>query len=177
MKKIVLGLVFVLFNFNLNLGGSVINLIPSFLGYYFIMNACMNLSNQTSNEHYLETRKLALLLFVINLFVFVLDLIGLGSVNPIFSGGIGILNQVLSLFMLYRLTQSITQTQQFNLSDTWVNQINSLFKWIVVLNIAGTLLLVVPIFALMVLVVAIVFHVMYILRLHNLNQTLDPIYL
>jgi hypothetical protein len=177
MKKIVLGLVFVLFNFNLTLGDAIINLIPSFLGYYFIMNACLNLSQKTSNENYLEARKLALMLFVINLFIFVLDLIGLSSINPIFSGAIGILNQVLSLFFLYRLTQSITQTTQFNLSETWIKEINSLFKWIVVLNIAGTVLLVVPIIALMVLVIAIVFHVRYILKLHYLNQTLDPIYL
>ncbi|MCD8519555.1 MAG: hypothetical protein LRY24_01480 [Erysipelotrichaceae bacterium] len=48
MKKIVLGLVFILFNFNLTLGNVIINLIPSFIGYYFIMNACVILAEKTS---------------------------------------------------------------------------------------------------------------------------------
>jgi hypothetical protein len=177
MKKIVLGLIFVLFNFNITLGNSVMNLIPTFLGYFFIMNACVSLADKTSNNRYLETRKLALLLFVINLFIYALDLLGLGAINPFFSAVVGILNLALSLFFLHRLTQSITETSQFNLSEVWIKEINSIFKWIVVLSIAGTILLIAPIFALLVLVISIVFHVRYIYQLHTLNQTLDSQYL
>lgn len=58
MKKLVLGLVFIFFNFNIPLNTSVINLIPSFLGYYFIIKACIRLADETSNLRYLETKKL-----------------------------------------------------------------------------------------------------------------------
>ncbi len=177
MKRIVLGLVFILFNFNLTLGNVIINLIPSFIGYYFIMNACVILAEKTQNEHYLETRKMALLLFVINLFTFVLDLIGLSSVNPYFSAAIGILNLILSLVFLSRLTQSITTTTPFDLDEAWITKLRSLFKWIVVLDILGFVLLIVPMIALMVLVVAMVFHVLYIIQINQLNQRLDPEYL
>lgn len=80
MKKIVLGLVFVLFNFNITIDNVVINLIPTFIGYYFIMNACIRLADETLNELYIETRKYALLLFVVSLFIFVLDLLDRKSV-------------------------------------------------------------------------------------------------
>lgn len=177
MKKIVLGLVFVLFNFNITLDTVVINLIPNFIGYFFIMNACDYLAQQTSNDHFLETRKYALLLFVVSLFSFILDLIGLGTTNPIFSVTVGILNLILFLIFLNRLTQSISQTTQFNLSEEWIQQFKSLYTWIAVLSVLGYVLMITPILAIIVLFIAIVFHVRYILKLHALNQSLDPQYL
>lgn len=177
MKKIVLGLVFVLINFNITLDNVIINLIPSFLGYYFIMNACVHLEHKTSNQHYLETRKYALLLFVITLFSFVLDLIGLSAISPIFSITVGILNLVLSLIFLNHLTQSITQTSQFNLSETWIERLNSLFKWIAILSVLSYVLMIAPILALIVVIILIVFNVRYILMVHTLNQSLDLEYL
>jgi hypothetical protein len=177
MKKIVLGLVFVLFNFNITLDNVVINLIPTFLGYFFIMNACVRLADETSNDLYLETRKYALLLFVISLFIFVLDLLGLGAISPIFSLAVGILNLVLFLVFLQRLTQSVSQTIQFNLSESWIQQINSLYRWIAILSVLGYILLITPVIALIVLLIAIVFNVRYILMLNSLNQSLESQYL
>jgi hypothetical protein len=177
MKKIVLGLVFVLINFNITLDNVIINLIPSFIGYYFIMNACVLLADKTSNDHYLEARKHALLLFVITLFTFVLDLIGLSAISPVFSIAVGLLNLVLSLIFLNHLTQSITQTSQFNLSEAWIQQLNSLFRWIAILSVLSYVLMITPLIALVVVIILIVFNVRYILMIHTLNQSLDLEYL
>lgn len=177
MKKIVLGLVFVLFNFNITIDNVVINLIPTFIGYYFIMNACIRLADETSNELYIETRKYALLLFVVSLFIFVLDLLGLGAISPVFSLAVGILNLVLFLIFLHRLTQSISQTTQFNLSESWIQQLKSLYMWIAILNVLGYVLLITPVIALIVIIIALVFNVRYILMLNSLNQSLESQYL
>ncbi len=141
------------------------------------MNACVRLADETSNDLYLETRKYALLLFVISLFIFVLDLLGLGAINPIFSLAVGILNLVLFLVFLQRLTQSVSQTIQFNLLESWIQQINSLYKWIAILNVLGYILLITPVIALIVLLIAIIFNVRYILMLNSLNQSLESQYL
>lgn len=177
MKKIVLGLLFIFFNFNIPLNTSVINLIPSFIGYYFIIKACVRLADETSNPRYLETKKIASLLFVASLFIFVFDLLGLGAVNPVFSLIIGLLNVVLFIIFLHHLTQSISQTTQFNLSDSWIKQFKSFYTWIAILSIIGFILLIAPTFAVFVVLVVYVFNVRYLLMLISLKKGLDSQFL
>lgn len=177
MKKLVLGLVFIFFNFNIPLNTSVINLIPSFLGYYFIIKACVRLADETSNLRYLETKKIASLLFVVSLFIFVFDLLGLGAVNPMFSLMIGLLNLVLFLIFLYHLTQSVSQTTQFNLSDSWIKQFKSFYTWIALLSVMGFVLLIAPTFAVFAVLAAYVFNIRYLLMLNSLKKRLGSQFL
>lgn len=85
---------------------------------------------------------------------------------------IGLLNLVLFLIFLYHLTQSVSQTTQFNLSDSWIKQFKSFYTWIALLSVMGFVLLIAPTFAVFAVLAAYVFNIRYLLMLNSLKKGL-----
>lgn len=178
MKKIFLGLIFILLNFNLTIDNQyVINLIPNFIGFLLIAKGCSHLFEQTNIQEYQETQKLSIILTGIAVLSFLADLIGIGSINPVFATLIGIFNLALLLYLLYRLTKSITLTQEFNLPENLTNQLNNAFKMIAITNILAYLLIAFPLVAIIILLVALVTHILYIVTIHKISKEIQPNYL
>lgn len=178
MRKIFIGLIFILLNFNLTLGNQyVINLIPNFIGFFLIAKGCGHLFEQTRIQEYQETQKLSFILTGISFLSFIGDLMGIGSINQLFATLIGIFNLVLLLYLLYRLTKSIINTQEFNLPEYLTTQLNNAFKWIVIANILAYLMIFFPLLAIIILLVALVAHILYIITIHKISKEIQPHYL
>lgn len=77
MKNIFIGFIFCFINININLDGCIIGLVPSFIGYIFIVNGLNELAGES--ERFIRMRPFSIFLAVYFGITYVLDILGLST--------------------------------------------------------------------------------------------------
>ncbi len=173
LKKIVIGLLFILFNFTINFEQTfIINIIPSFVGYVFLKRGLQSLLAINENESFLKTTKLANILFIITLGTFLMDLLGISVlVNQeflLFGLLFSMIVMLLQLLLLYHLTKGI---QVFNNYATEHNHpLYVTFLMIAIANVLSYLFIFIDLIALMLIIISFIANIAYIIIVNKISN-------
>lgn len=173
LKKIVIGLIFILINFNIQFeGGGFLNLLPNFVGYLLIFSALGILVTETNSEQFVKTRKFSFIMFLISIVLFLMDLIGITAALSfdlaLISFTIAIVSLALQLMFLYFLTLGIMSLT----SDSKLAQkLQTTYRFVAVGNVLVYLLIVVDFLALVVLIMTLIANIIFIITIHQISKT------
>jgi len=106
MKKIFIGMLFVSLNFNIDLPSSTIGLLPSFIGYYFMLKGIVELAG--FSPRFLKIRLVVMAALIYSAIIYVLYLVGANhlATEPR-TLVLGLISTVFSLFISYNIIMGI----------------------------------------------------------------------
>ena len=105
MRNIFIGMMWVFLNFHLDLGDMRIGLIPSFIGYYFIIRGLGELAD--FSPHFRNSISFVRIAFGYSIFVYILDLIGAIPPDTLIAIILGAISMILSFVMSYKVVMGI----------------------------------------------------------------------
>lgn len=165
MKNLFIGFIFVFLNFNLSLGDSSIGLLPSFVGYFFILKGLRELEGRTPYFDKLHSATTAMLTYSAILYIF--DLIGITAKLSIF---VSIFAMISVLGSLYISRSIVVGVKELETSMAYYMKGDFLFsKWklMAFLNIVSILMLIVPIINLICIIASFVANVLFLLAFNQ----------
>lgn len=109
MKNIFIGLILVLFDFNLNLGAATIGLIPDFIGFYFILQGVRELKDQSAKIASAEKPAFVMAIFTAVLYLF--DLLTISARLYPLGYILGLISTIAALYVLYLIVSGIGQIE------------------------------------------------------------------
>lgn len=114
MSKIFWGFFFVFLNFNLNLGGHVINLLPTFAGYWILVRGMDALSGESGS--FAALRPFAVGMGVYTAILWVGDLLAITSYGPV-SVLLGLAAALVSLYIAWGVAAALADVEQSRGTD------------------------------------------------------------
>jgi len=173
MRKIFIGLVFIFFNFSLTSNSMLINLIPDFIGFWFISKGAFELSKH--NIHFKRLYKLAMILFTLHMIIYVSQFLGLHTKlqaqYPLIWTQV---SATVLMFFVLNLLYVTKGIRELNDTSPFSNRTNSLtfLWWAISLSSSMTFFFSVmqSTLAFIFLIVGFVVHIIYLYQLHKITQ-------
>lgn len=125
MQNIFWGFLFVMLDFNLNIGASTIGLIPDFIGFWLLNKGMSELS--TESDIFSKKSGLALILMACSMVIYVIDLLGLSL--GLFEIVIGIAMTVAQLYLEYKVLMGMFELEEYNHTHLGADDCKT--KWII----------------------------------------------
>lgn len=150
MNRLFWGLFFVALDFNLTLGSATFGLLPDFVGWYLLMKGMEALAEESG--HFEKGRHWAFGLMLLNLILYVADLLNLSSGAAVGMWLLGMVGFCVGMYVLYRMIAGIRQMEESHswdlqsekLRTMWLIQvvmgaIAYLLNWIPLISVFGAL--------------------------------------
>lgn len=131
MGKIFAGCIFILLNFDLNLGNITIGLIPSFIGFFLLASGLREVCGDEKNESFQRIVPFAFGMGSYSAVIYVMCLTGLGGADrmSVLFWILGITGQIVQLYILYRLIWGIRQIENGHDVDMYSGKLMSVWCW------------------------------------------------
>lgn len=108
MDRLFVGILFLLFDFNLTLNGHSVGLLPDFVGYLLLFTLPDRFSQQSPALQ--KCRRMSVWFGAYSLFSYLLALL-IAQPDPLLRYGIGLVEMVFRLYFLYQLVQGLRQLE------------------------------------------------------------------
>ena len=161
MKSIFTGMLLVFLNFNLDINATRIGLIPTFLGYIFMVRGLSELAGFSSQ--FSKVMPYCKGMIAYSAICYAMDLFGISSMlgEPI-SFTLGLITTIVSLFISHGIilgVRSIETTREQNLNS---EQLYSTWKLLAVFSLISYMLFFVPALAIVSIIVSLIIGVYYL---------------
>lgn len=178
LKRIVFGLIFILINFNIQLGGgSLLNLLPNFVGYIIIFRAISMFLKESDSSSFALARKFSFMLTFLYLAFFIMDLLGITAMlntdYALVSITMAVVALVFQLMFLYHLTLGILEVTD---DEALKKRLRFVFRVVAVGNVFIYILIDIPSLAAIILLITLVANVYYILIIHQIKKSIPDLY-
>ena len=110
MSNILIGLIFLFFDFHIYFGSFAIGLLPDFVGFIFIVKGCVDLSQYSPK--FLQCGILAKAAVLYSGACYILDFFGISSSIYVISAILSVIMAVISIIVLYFLVYGIADTEK-----------------------------------------------------------------
>ncbi len=127
MKSIFTGLLFVVLNFNLNLGNSTIELLPDFIGYIILAGGLLELAGESLL--FIKVRPYSIGMAVYTGITFVLNLLGMKGSLGYLDYILGILSLIALFYITYNIVQGIKETERSHGAFLNGERLDSIWRW------------------------------------------------
>jgi len=165
VKNIFIGLLFIFLNFNLNLGGMQIDLLPNFVGYLLMIKGIDELIKES--EFFDKVRPWAVIMACYTGVIFFLDLIGVSYQLQGFSIILGIINMSISFFILYQIVSGIIDIEQKYGIILEGDKLKSLWSCMTIFDVLIYVSLFFPAFTVVLSIIAIIIHIIFLIAFNN----------
>lgn len=165
MKNLFIGLLFVFLNFNLNLGGIQINLLPDFVGYLFMLKGIDELIKES--EFFDKVRPWASIMACYTGIIFILNLLGISNQLHGFAIILGIINVSISLFILYQIVSGVFDIEQKYGIILEGSKLKSLWNVMTIFDVLISVLIFFNVFSVVLSIIAIIIHIIFLMAFNN----------
>lgn len=160
MKKIFWGLLFIFFNYSINISNMNLGLIPDFIGYLLMLSGTKELISES--EYFSKIRPVLIGMTILSLIFYVFDLFGMGMTN---SGLVLLINIIAvagSLYSSYMITCGVVDMEKSQHLELAADKL--MYKWKVkaMFLILGYLVIFIPIASLICMLVSLIFGIIYL---------------
>lgn len=160
MKKIFWGLLFIFFNYSINISNMSLGLIPDFIGYLLMLSGTKELISES--EYFSKVRPVLIGMTILSLIFYVFDLFGMGMTN---SGLVLLINIIAvagSLYSSYMITCGVVDMEKSQHLELAADKL--MYKWKVkaMFLILGYLVIFIPIASLICMLVSLIFGIIYL---------------
>lgn len=165
MQSIFVGLIFLFFNFTLNLNNHVLNLMPAFVGYLLINIGAKSLENTAPVFKKILT--VCIVLAALGVVSFVLDLLGLSY--------LGILSSILSLVFLagniyitFYITQGVLDIESTKVVNLQGAELRNIWKISTIVSCFNFVCsFIIPILLLFTMFVSLIISIIFMVRFYR----------
>lgn len=172
MKKIFWGLIFIFFNYSINISNMNLGLIPDFIGYLLMLSGIKELISES--EYFSKVRPVLMGMTILSLIFYVFDLLGMGvTTSAVLVILINIIAVVGSLYSSYMITCGVVDMEKNQHLELAADKL--MYKWKVkaMFLILGYLVIFIPIASLICMLVSLIFSIIY---LFDFNQSKNCYY-
>ncbi len=173
MGNIFSGYLFIFLNFNLTIGNCTIGLIPTFVGYIFMVKGLRELSDRSAQ--FKKIRPLAIGMGIFSGLLYLGDLFGV-AVNL---GGIGILlglaSTVISLYIAYAIIQGIQDIEAFFGADLNSAKLKSAWTLMAIFQGLTYISLFYPVLTVICILVSSVFVIVFLVAFHTAKKRYEAL--
>lgn len=120
--KLFLGLIFILLDFQIEVGTAVIGLLPDFIGYFLVMKALEEKDD--------AWRHLAFGLMLGSIVLFVADLVDKDTLTQIWFRGAGLIVEVAMLVLLFHIVRGEKRLRELFPVAACIRVLHSVISWI-----------------------------------------------
>lgn len=166
MKKIFLGLLFISFNYAINIHNMSVGLIPDFIGYLLMLFGTKELISES--ENFSKVRPALMGMLVFSVIIYLLNLAGIiGTSNEVLAMLINIIAVIGSLYSSYMITCGVADMET-NLNIKLAAD-KLMYKWKIkaMFLILGYLVIFIPIASLICMLVALIFTIIYLVDFNH----------
>lgn len=162
MSNIFIGMILVFLNFNLNLGNSIIGLIPNFIGYYFMYKGLKEIEEDHNN--FGKVLPIVQGMIVYTAITWVFDLLGISVSLGIFTYVLAIASLALSLYISYHIVTGIVEVEQIRNIDINGQPLYGAWKAMAIACVASFFLVFIPVLAFIAVIAAVVASIYYLVQ-------------
>lgn len=171
MSKIFTGLLFILLDFNLQFGGSKLDILPDFIGYLCIAAGASEMAYESA---YFNKMKLpGVVMGIYTALLFFIELAG-GSGIPIFP--LQIISELIFLYISYCLCQAVLDIESAKKITIGGSELMSRWKVLAVLEIITAFLVILPLLGSLTIFMIIADLIVYIIFLIYFKKVKDNYY-
>lgn len=110
MNRLFWGLFFVLLDLKVTLGSAAFGLLPDFFGYFLLMKGMEALEEE--NRHFAKGRHWAFALVLLNVILYVADLLDLQTMDRVRVWCVGLAGHGAGIYVLYKMIAGIRQMEE-----------------------------------------------------------------
>lgn len=165
MGNILIGLIFIFFEFNLNLNGFIFGLIPDFIGYIFIIKGFKELSDES--DYFLNIQPLAKGMVFYSLILYVMNLLHLYSDVEWISIILGLISTVVNLYIMFEIINGVIDIESKRGIDLNSSTLKSVWTVFAILNIAGYILMIIPILSGLCSICSAIFMIIFLVQFNK----------
>ena len=110
MRSILIGAIFIFLRLDIKLGDAVIGLLPTFVGYIFVLKGLNNMSQY--NNKLVKMRPAAVIMLILNLITYILALMNIPSLGSAIYTSIQIARMLISYFVYFVITAAISEMER-----------------------------------------------------------------
>lgn len=166
MQNIFWGFLFVMLDFNLNIGVSTIGLIPDFVGFWLLNKGMSELS--TESDIFSKKSGLALILMACSLVIYVIDLMGLslGLLGLI----IGIAMTIAKLYLEYQILMGMFELEEYNNTHLGADDCKTKWIFVMVMIVLNFVLVWIPLINIVGIIVAFIMCIVFLVSVSTFKN-------
>lgn len=166
MQNIFVGFLFVMLDFNLDIGASTIGLIPDFIGFWFLSKGMNELTAES--ETFGKNIGLATVLMVCSAIIYVIDLmaLSLGLLGIV----IGIAMMIAQLYFEYKVIMGMFELEEYHNVHLGADDCKSKWIFAMVMVILTAVLVWIPIINFVVLIVAFIMFIVFLVSVNTFKN-------
>ncbi len=163
MNQLFIGVLFILFDFNLSLGNFTVGFLPDFIGYLLALIGLRELA--TGNPPLKKCQVLASIFFFYSIFSYISSFFGLFS-NIFIAYLSGALDVILRLFFIYLLVQGFKQLETDYKIEFFTDTLHKYWALITAFQVFSLLLISSLLLSAVCMMISFVFNILFALRLN-----------
>jgi len=161
MKDILIGMLLVFLNFNLDLDSSRIGLIPTFLGYIFMVRGLSELTGRSNR--FSHVMPFAKGMIVYSAVCYLLDLFGITStLGGLISFALGLITTIISLYISHGIIMGIKDIETMNAKNLNSEQLYSTWKLLALFSLITYMLFFIPALAIVSTIISLIIGLYYL---------------
>lgn len=171
MKKLFIGLIFILLGFNLKFGDSSIDILPNFIGYFMAYKGLEELKHE--NQQFANAYKMSPWLGFYALYIFLISLFGISYGNSLFYGlslVVGIIAAVAAIYFTYLITKGVLVLEVDKGWNLYGKTLMSMWKISNILALLVVFVVWLPLLNLAVLILAILYSIKYLVAFNDTKK-------
>jgi hypothetical protein len=169
MKKIFIGLILILLNFNLDFGDSRLGLIPSFIGYYYVKNGLVEIGEYS--DKFTAVLPYTKFMVVYSSIAYFMDLFGISSqLDILVSILLGVVSVTIFLLITYNIIMGVQEIEKKQEQELNSVSLLSLWKVIAVCSVLVYVLYFLPMLMVICIAVAFVANIGFLFAFSKTNR-------
>ncbi|MDR0839339.1 MAG: hypothetical protein LBN99_06815 [Oscillospiraceae bacterium] len=174
MRRIFVGMLLIFLNFNINIGNSVLGLIPTFIGYFVMRGGVAEMAATEPGTRFARVRPFVTAMTAYTAVCYALDLLGASAELGGLGAVLGLVSTAASLYVAYCIVRGVADIENGEGRDLDAARLYSVWRAFAVLELAVVVLSVLlPALA---LVCAILLFVVAVMFLFAFNRSKNLYY-
>lgn len=166
MQNIFLGFLFVMLDFNLDIGASTIGLIPDFIGFWLLNKGMSELSIES--DTFGKKSGLALILMACSIVIYVIDLLGLSL--GLFEIVIGIAMTIAKLYLEYQVLMGMFELEEYNHTHLGADDCKTKWIFAMVMILLNFVLVWIPLINIFAIIVAFIMGIVFLVSVNTFKN-------
>lgn len=168
MDQLFWGFFFLFLNFNLNVNGTSLGLLPDWVGYILLYLGCSALERES--ELFGKPRPFCVGLGIYTGVLWLMDLFGIGANLGILSWILGLAATCLNLYVSMLIIDAITNVEMRRNYDLCAAHLRRVWKVLAVCTVIVHLLVIVPVLALICVLVATITSIVFLVAVNGTRK-------
>lgn len=168
MDRLFRGMLFVLLDFQLNIGEHSIGLIPDWLGFIYLLQGFQLLEEEW--DGFRKGQMPMQLMVVYSAVVYVLDALNLSIQMAVVTWALGLVSVIICLFITRQISVGICYMEQNRGWDLQGRKLQSLWLYLVVMQVIAVLFSWVPVVGIVCSVAQMIISIVWLVTLHGCRK-------